>query len=243
MNTNSCMLEVGNIEALVVRKPIKNLHLSVLPPLGKVRVTAPLAMKDDAIRTLLATRLVWIKKQQKKFEGQERQTRREYVSGESHYLRGKRYRLEVVYENKPSYVSIIKGKDKLILSVRPNSSRTKREQVMMDWYRKELRSVVGALLERWQKTIGIQVNSWGIKRMKTRWGTCTQKAGRIWLNLELAKKPEHCLDFIIVHEMTHLLEKKHNDRFKAYMDKFLPRWRQYKEELNRTILSHERWNY
>jgi len=242
MNTNSCMLEVGSIKALVVRKPIKNLHLSVLPPLGKVRVTAPLAMKDDAIRTLLATRLVWIKKQQKKFEGQERQTKREYVSGESHYLWGKPYRLEVVYENKPSSMRI-KGKDKLILSVRPKSNRAKRERVMMDWYRKELRNVARVLIERWQEVVGVQLDAWGIKRMKTRWGTCNQKAGRIWLNLELAKKPENCLDFIIVHEMTHFFEKKHNDRFKVYMDKFLPRWRQYKEELNRTILSHERWSY
>ena len=236
------MLEVGSIKALVVRKPIKNLHLSVLPPHGKVRVTAPLAMKDDAIRTLLATRLIWIKKQQKKFEGQERQTKREYVSGESHYLWGKPYRLEVVYENKPSSVRI-KGKDKLILSVRPKSNRAKREQVMTDWYRKELRNVARVLIKRWQEVVGVQLDAWGIKRMKTRWGTCNQKAGRIWLNLELAKKPENCLDFIIVHEMTHLLEKKHNDRFKVYMDKFLPRGRQYKEELNRTILSHESWNY
>ena len=236
------MLEVGSIKALVVRKPIKNLHLSVLPPLGKVRVTAPLAMKDDAIRTLLATRLIWIKKQQKKFEGQERQTKREYVSGESHYLWGKPYRLEVVYENKPSSVRI-KGKDKLILSVRPKSNRAKRERVMMDWYRKELRNIARVLIEHWQEVVGVQLDAWGIKRMKTRWGTCNQKAGRIWLNLELAKKPENCLHFIIVHEMTHLLEKKHNNRFKVYMDKFLPRWRHYKEELNRTILSHESWSY
>ncbi len=236
------MMEVGSIKALVVRKPIKNLHLSVLPPLGKVRVTAPLAMKDDAIRTLLATRLIWIKKQQKKFEGQERQTKREYVSGESHYLWGKPYRLQVVYENKPSSVRI-KGKDKLILYVRPKSNRAKRERVMMDWYRKELRNVARVLIERWQEVVGVQLDAWGIKRMKTRWGTCNQKAGRIWLNLELAKKTENCLDFIIVHEMTHLLEKKHNNRFKVYMDKFLPRWRQYKEELNRTILSHESWSY
>ena len=242
MSTNSCMLQVGNIEALVFRKPIKNLHLAVLPPVGKVRVSAPLTMKDDAIRTLLATRIAWIKKQQIKFEGQERQTRREYVSGESHYYWGKRYRLEVIYEDKSSKVSI-KGKDKILLSVRPNSDRMKREQVMIEWYRKELRKVAHDLLEQWQKILGINAHEWGIKRMKTRWGTCNQKAGRIWLNLELAKKPEHCLDFIIVHEMTHLLEKNHNDRFKAHMDTFLPRWRQFKEELNQTVLSHENWSY
>lgn len=242
MSTNSCLLQVGSIEALVIRKPIKNLHLSVLPPLGKIRVSAPIAMKDDAIRTLLATRLAWIRKQQARFEGQERQTRREYVSGENCYLWGKRCRLEVVYEDKPPSVSL-KGKDKIILSVRSNSNRAKREQVMMEWHRKELRGVVVGLLDRWQKTVGVQVNSWGIKRMKTRWGTCNQKAGRIWLNLELAKKPEHCLDFIIAHEMTHLLEKNHNDRFKAHLDRFMPRWRQYKEELNRSVLSYERWSY
>jgi len=236
------MLQVGNIEALVVRKPIKNLHLAVLPPAGKVRVSAPLTMKDDAIRTLLATRLRWIKKQQAKFTGQERQTRRDYVSGENHYLWGKRCRLEVIYEDIPPNVNL-KGKDKIILNVRPNSSHAKREQVLMEWYRKELRTIASGLIERWQKTIGVQLNAWGIKRMKTRWGTCNQKAGRIWLNLELAKKPEHCLDFIIVHELTHLLEKNHNDRFKAHMDRFIPRWRQYKVELNRTILSHERWSY
>ena len=225
-----------------MRKPIKNLHLSVLPPGGKVRVSAPLTMKDDAIRTLLATRLGWIKRQQEKFRTQERQTPRDYVSGESHYYWGKRYRMEVIYDDNPPKV-ILKGKDKIILSVRPDSNRTKREQVMMDWYRKELRVIANSLIERWQKVIGVHLREWGIKRMKTRWGTCNQKAGRIWLNLELAKKPEHCLDFIIVHEMTHLLERSHNDRFKAHLDRFMPRWRQYKEELKRSVLSYEKWDY
>jgi predicted metal-dependent hydrolase len=225
-----------------MRKPIKNLHLSVLPPVGKVRVTAPFRMKDEVIRTLLASRLAWIKRQQAKFEGQERQTKREYISGESHYFWGKPYRMEVVYKNKPSDVSL-KGKNKLILSVRLNSNRTKREQVMMAWYRKELRAVGNGLIEHWQKTIGVQVKDWGIKRMKTRWGTCNQKAGRIWLNLELAKKPEHCLDYIIAHELTHLLEKKHNERFKAHMTSFVPRWQLIKEELNRSVLGHESWTY
>lgn len=235
------MLRVGAVEALIVRKPIKNLHLAVLPPYGKVRVTAPLRMKDDAIQTLIATRIPWIRKQQLKFEGQDRQTRREYVSGESHFLWGKRYRLEVVFEDGPASVSL-KGKDKIVLSVRPDSSREKREQVMLDWYRKILRDISQGSLERWAKAMGVRPRQWGIKRMKTRWGTCNPKASRIWLNLELAKKPEHCLDYIIVHEMTHLLEKTHNDRFKGYLDTFVPRWRQYKEELNRSVLSYERWD-
>lgn len=236
------MLQVGNIEALVVRKPIKNLHLAVLPPMGKVRVSAPLAMKDDAIRTLLATRLGWIKRQQEKFRTQERQTPRDYVSGESHYYWGKRYRLDVIYDEKPAGVAM-NGKEKIYLSVRPGSDRNKREQVMLDWYRKELRNVASGLIEQWQKSVGVPLREWGIKRMKTRWGTCNHKAGRIWLNLELAKKPEHCLEFIIVHELTHLLERSHNDRFKAHLDRLMPRWRQYKEELNRSILCHEKWEY
>lgn len=240
MNTNLCTLEIGNIKALVIRKHIKNLYLSVLPPNGKVRVSAPLRMNDDSIRTLLATRLTWIKKQQKKFERQERQTKREYVSGESHYLWGKRYRLEVVYNEKPFGVNL-KNKDKIVLSVLSNSDRNKRGRVMLSWYRRELRIVSNGRIGRWQKTMGISLNEWGIKRMKTRWGTCNPKARRIWLNLELVKKAEHYLDFIIVHEMTHLLEKKHNDKFKAYMDKFLPRWRQFKQELSQSILSHEHW--
>lgn len=236
------MLQVGNIEALVVRKPIKNLHLAVLPPMGKVRVSAPLAMKDDAIRTLLATRLGWIKRQQEKFRTQERQTSRDYVSGESHYYWGKRYRLDVIYDEKPAGVAV-NGKEKIYLSVRPGSDRNKREQIMLDWYRKELRNVACGLIEQWQKSIGVPLKEWGIKRMKTRWGTCNQKVGRIWLNLELVKKPVHCLEFIIVHEITHLIERSHNDRFKALLDRSMPQWRHYKEELNCSILSHESWNY
>jgi hypothetical protein len=234
------MIKIGDIEALVIRKPIKNLNLSVLPPLGRVRVSAPISIKDEVIRTLLVTRLTWIRKQQMKFQSQARQTPRDYVSGESHYYWGKRYRLDVVYEDRPSGVSI-KGNERILLSVLPNTNRNKREDIMLRWYRDELRKVAKELIEKWQDSIGVSLNEWGIKRMKTRWGTCNQKDGRIWINLELVKKPEYCLEFIIVHELTHLLERKHNDRFKGYLDHFMPRWRQYKEELNRSILSYEYW--
>lgn len=241
MNTNS-YLQLGSIEALVVRKPIKNLHLSVLPPLGKVRVTAPFTMKDDAIRTFIATRLTWIKKQQGKFAAQERQTKREYVSGESHYFFGKRYRLEVVYEDNPPRVSA-KGNSKIILHVRQKSTREKREKVMTDWYRKELRTVADEVISKWQKKTGIQASSWRIKKMKTRWGTCNQKAGRIWINLELAKKPIACIEYVVVHELLHLVEKRHNERFVNLLTEYSPKWRSQKEELNRFILSHEKWNH
>jgi predicted metal-dependent hydrolase len=230
------------MEVLVVRKAIKNMHLSILPPDGKVRVSSPLRLKDDAIRSLVATRIPWIRKQQAKFEGQERQTPREYISGESHYVFGRPHRLEVVWENTPPRVTV-KGMNKIILQVRPNSPLARREEVLMGWYRNELRVISAELLEAWQKRIGVAVRSWGIKRMKTRWGTCNQKAGRIWLNLELVKKPLTCIEYVVVHELLHLIEKKHNDRFVALMTNHLPKWQSLREELNRFMLAHEEWSY
>lgn len=230
------------MEVLVVRKPIKNLHLSILPPNGKIRITAPTQMKDDAIRTLVATRIPWIRSQQKKFAGQERQTPRRYISGESHYFFGKRYRLEVEYVNEVPQV-IVKGNTKIILRVRPNSTTEKREEVMTEWYRKELHKVVEPLLSKLEKKLGVSVNTWAIKRMKTRWGTCNQMQGRVWLNLELAKKPLACLEYVMVHELLHLIEKKHNDRFVELMTKHLPKWRSTKEQLNALILAPETWEY
>jgi predicted metal-dependent hydrolase len=242
MNTNSGLIQVGSMPVLVVRKPIKNLHLSILPPLGKVRVSAPLHMKDEAIRILVATKITWIKKQKAKFEVQERQTRREYISGESHYFLGKRYRLEVIHADKPTRVSL-NGKNKIILNVRPKSNRIRREEALLGWYRDELRTLSNELLSKWQNKIGVRVQSWGIKRMKTRWGTCNQKAGRIWLNLELIKKPIVHTEYVIIHELLHLIEKKHNKTFRNLMTAYLPKWQSLKEELNRLALSHEEWNY
>ena len=184
----------------------------------------------------------WIKKQQAKFTGQERQTKRDYSSGESHYFFGKRYRLEVVYKDESPVVTL-KGKNKIILQVRPKSPAIKRREVMMDWYRKELHVIVGDLITKWQKKMGVEVKFWGIKQMKTKWGACTVKARRIWVNLELAKKPVRCLEYIIVHELVHLLERHHSDRFSAYMDQFLPRWRLYRAELNHSPLGHDIWEY
>lgn len=240
MTTN--ILKLGSIEALIVRKLVKNLHLSVLPPMGKVRVTAPEGMTDDAIRTLLATRLPWIKKQQENFKTQARQTKREYISGETHYFFGKRYRLEVVYKDTVPVVAL-KGKSKIILQVRPNSSIEKRNDLMMAWYRKELHPVAEKLMDKWQKKLKLEAKSWKIQRMKTRWGTCNNKAGRILLNLELAKKPIACLEYVIVHELLHMIEKKHNENFVNMLAKHIPKWKSIKEELNRSLLSHEEWNY
>jgi predicted metal-dependent hydrolase len=240
MSTNSCLLQIGTMEVLVVRKPIRNLHLAVLPPDGMVRVSSPLHLSDDAIRTLIATRIPWIRSQKTKFAAQARQTPRKYASGESHFFLGKQYRLEVIHGDQPPHVSV-KGKNKIVLQTRPNSTVERREAILMDWYRKELRVVSASLLENWQDKIGVRVGSWGIKRMKTRWGTCNRNAGRIWLNSELVKKPFECIEYVIVHELLHLIEKKHNERFVALMTNHLPKWRSLKEDLNRLMLAHEKW--
>jgi predicted metal-dependent hydrolase len=207
-----------------------------------IRVSSPVHLNDDAIRSLIATRIPWIRKQRTKFQSQERQTSREYVSGETHYVLGRPHRLEVVCEDS-SPSARVKGKQRIILQVRRNSTLARREAVLMEWYRNELKGIAGELVEAWQKRIGVAARSWGIKRMKTRWGTCNQKAGRIWLNLELIKKPMACIEYVVVHELLHLIEKKHNERFVALMTKHLPKWRSLKEELNRFMLSHEEWSY
>ena len=226
----------------VVRKDIKNLHLAVYPPAGRVRVAAPLRMSDEAVRLAVISRLAWIKRQQAKFEGQERQSAREYVTGESHYFQGQRYRLNVVYHNKPPKVAF-RNKITMDLFVRTGSDTAQRERVLLAWYRKQLKEAVPSLISKWEAILGVKVAEWGVKQMKTKWGSCNKDARRIWLNLELAKKPVQCLEYIVVHEMVHLLERHHNDRFTKHMDKFMPQWRLIRSELNRGPLRHETWEY
>ncbi len=225
---------VSNIEIDVIKKDIKNMHLSVLPPMGKVRISAPLNASDDAIRLFAVTKIGWIKKQIEKYENQPRQAEREYVSGESHYIWGRRYILEIRYNNKANNVEI-KG-SKIFLSVREKSTPKQRERVMNEWYRNELKKRIPVLIDEWEQIIGVKATSWGVRNMKTRWGTCNTKEKRIWINLQLAKKPVYCLEYIIVHELVHLLEKNHTTVFVEYMDKFLPNWRITKEELNSFIM-------
>jgi predicted metal-dependent hydrolase len=241
MNTNAAVLHVGGMNVSVVRKPIKNLHLSILPPDGNVRVSSPLQMKDEVIRSLVATKIPWIRKQKAKFQGQERQSPREYVSGETHYVFGRPHRLELLHANGRPGVEV-RGKNKIVLRVPSSATLARRAGVMTDWYRGELRTVSAQLLEIWQKEIGVALGSWGIKKMKTRWGTCNQRAARVWLNLELAKKPLPCIEYVVVHELLHLIEKKHNQRFVDLLTKHQPKWRSTKQELNQFILSHETWN-
>lgn len=226
----------------IVRKDIKNLHLAVYPPNGRVRVAAPLLVDDEAVRLAVVSKLGWIRRQQLKFAEQERQSEREYVSGESHFFQGKRYLLNVIYQEGSPKVSV-RNNTKIDLFVRPGSNISQRERVMLAWYRRELKLAIPPLLTKWETIIGVDAVEWGIKKMKTKWGTCNIEARRIWINLELIKKPIHCLEYIIVHELVHLLERHHNDRFKEYMDSFLPSWRLLRDELNREPLAHADWGY
>lgn len=242
MSTESHQITVNDLVIDVVRKDIKNLHLAVYPPDGRVRVAAPLLVDDEAVRLYTISKLAWIRRQRAKFEGQERQSAREYVSGESHYYRGRRYLLDVVYHDGPPQV-VLHSNTRIDLLVRTDSDTARRERVLLDWYRKKLKEAIPPLIAKWEPVVGVEVADWGVKRMKTKWGTCNIEARRIWLNLELAKTSLHCLEYIIVHEMVHLQERNHTDRFVALMNQFMPQWRLYRDELNRGPLAHETWVY
>lgn len=226
----------------VVRKDIKNLHLGVYPPSGRVRVAAPLTVDDEAVRLAVVGKLGWIKRQRARFQGQPRQSQRRMLSGESHYFMGRRYRLRVI-EQAVSPGIVLRGKAAMFLTARPGSSVEQRERLLLAFYRQQLKSLVPELLQKWQPVIGVQVAAWGIKRMKTKWGTCNIEARRIWLNLELAKKPVQCLEYILVHELVHLLERRHNERFRSLMDQFMPQWRVHRDELKDSMLAQEHWTY
>lgn len=225
---------IGEIDIEILRKNIKNIHLSVHPPDGRVRLAVPEKMDGDAVRIFAISKLAWIKKQKSKFHSQDRQSAREFLSGESHYFLGNRYLLNVLETSGKQYAEISNKKD-INLYVRKNSTKEKREKIMLEWYREELKNLIPGYIEKWEPIMGVKVEDFGVKQMKTKWGSCNIGAKRIWINLELAKKTPRCLEYIVVHEMVHLLERKHNDIFKGYMDKFLPNWRSIKAELNGLI--------
>jgi hypothetical protein len=231
---------IGNITLDLQRKPIKNLHISVLPPQGKVRVSAPLQLSDTAIRMAVVKRIAWIREQQADFAAQPRQSEREMCTGETHYLWGRGYRLDVAQAAEPSVK--LKG-GKIVLTSRNEITPEKRQLILQDWYRTILRKRVEPLIQQWQERLGVTPTFIGIKRMKTKWGSCNPSTGRIWLNLELVKKPPECLEFIIVHELIHLLERHHNEQFKALMHTNLPKWPEYRRTLNRAPLAFDKWGY
>ena len=231
MNTKKHQITVSGIHVEVVRKAIKNMHLTVYPPNGRVRITVPMSVTDEAVRLAVVRKLGWIKRQQARFESQPSQSQREMVTGESHYFLGHCYRLHIIEHNGPGTV-LPRSNAHLDVFVRSGATVEQRERVLQKWYREQLRALIPPLIEKWESIIDVQVAEWRIKRMKTRWGSCNIRAGRIWLSLELATKPLQCLEYVVVHEMAHLRERRHDKRFIALMDEVLPAWRLHKAELN-----------
>ena len=240
--TTESRIEVNGISVDIARKDIKNLHIGVYPPYGRVRVASPLLLDDEAVRLAVVSRLRWIRRQQATFEQQIRQSEREMVTGESHYFQGRRYRLDVVEYDGPSSVCLINNKT-IQLQIRASADADSRRKVLQQWYREHLREQIPTLLEKWEPRADVSVAEVRIKRMKTRWGSCNATARRIWLNLELAKKPVECVEYILVHEMIHFLEHHHNDRFQKIMIKLIPNWQSIRDELNRAPVAHEDWRY
>jgi len=232
----------SNLSIDIVRKDIKNMHLAVYPPTGRVRIATPLNVTDEAVRLFAISKIAWIRKHQRHFKAQDRQSPRKYKQRESHYFQGKRFLLRITEKDSPPKVEI-KTKTYIDLSVRPNSTIEQMQIILNEWYRKELKKLIPEIIEKWEKKIGVSVSEWHVKQMKTKWGTCNIEEKRIWINLELAKKPIHCLEYIIVHEMIHFIERHHNERFMVLMDKYIPQWKFFKEELNRLPVSHGEWDY
>lgn len=234
-------LYLGGLHAEITRKAIKHVHLSVLPPAGKVRVAAPKSMPLDTIRLFVVSKLAWIRSQQRKLQAQERETPREFLNKESHYLWGKRYLLEITHADAAPTVRL--SPRKLHLQVRAGADQARCEEVLDAWYRQQVRDALPALLAKWEAMLGVKVSRVFVQRMKTKWGSCTPESGYIRLNTDLAKKPPECLEYILVHELVHLLEPTHNERFVALMDLYLPNWQHIRRRLNELPVRHENWDY
>jgi len=234
-------IKLGDIAVDVVQKDIKNIHLSVYPPAGKVRISAPLRMDIDTIRVFAITKLGWIKSQQKKLLEQARETPREYLDSESHYVWGKRYLLKVIEQDAAPEVEL--KHSAMLLHIRPATTDLRKQDILDAWYREQLKAVVSTLIVKWEPLMGVKVQKFFVQKMKTKWGSCNPASKSIRLNTDLAKKPPECLEYIVVHEMTHLLEPTHNSRFISLMDQFMPKWRFYKEELNKLPVRHQTWGY
>ena len=242
MNTEQLSIRVRDIDVEVIRKDIKNLHIGVYPPDGKVRAASPRHLDDEAIRLAVVSRLPWIRKQQKAFAQQERQSRRDMVTGETHFYLGSKFRLDVVEENGTNKIKLINN-DKLQMKIRPGTGIEKRRALLQNWYRNRLKEQIPDLKKKWEKQLEVEASEVRIRAMKTRWGSCNTEARRIWLNLELIKKPVDCIEYILVHEMIHFFERHHTDRFRKLMDHYMPDWRTRRDRLNQAPLAHEDWKY
>lgn len=234
-------IKLGDLSLKVALKDIKNVHLSVHPPTGRVTISAPLRMSLDNIRVFAISKLGWIKQQQRKFQAQERETPREYLDRESHYVWGRRYLLHVIEEPAPPSISF--KHNKMILQISPGTNDEMKRDIVARWYRSEIKAAVPDLIAKWEPLLGVKVERVFVQKMKTKWGSCNPRARSIRLNTDLAKKPRKCLEYIVVHEMVHLIERHHNERFKKYMDELLPQWHRFQGELNSGPLANEKWSY
>lgn len=232
-------IKLGDIVIAVTRKNIKNVHLSVHPPNGRVTLAAPTGTRLEVARAYAISKLGWIRDQQQKLENQARETPRQYIERESHYLWGRRYLLTVVEQDTKPNIKL--DHKRITLSVRPGSSPEKRADVIHEWHKALLHKIVPAFIRKWEGKLGVIVDGYFLQRMKTKWGSCNHRAGRIRLNTELAKKPKDLIEYVIVHEMVHLIEKTHSERFVALLDEHYPTWREARAELNELPLSAEAW--
>lgn len=243
MIVKSALLKIGELDIHLTRKDIKNLHISVMPPDGQVRVSAPDAMTETAIRMAVIHRIPWIRRQQAAFAKQERQSAREMVNGETHYLWGRRYRLEAIESDTLTSQTIKLKSGKLILTVHTGASEEVKLRLLTEYYRGRLKTRAPDLIDKWSKKTGVTISDWQIQKMKTKWGSCNIEEGNIRLNLDLAKKPLLCLEYIILHELLHFKERQHNDRFKALLDTHMPDWRSRRDLLNQMPLNQENWKH
>lgn len=234
-------LTLGDIDVDVILKDIKNVHLSVHPPTGRVRIAAPSRMKLDNIRLYAISKLDWIKTQQRQLRAQPRETPREYLERESHYVWGKRYLLKVLEHDAPPQIEL--RHRSLVARVRSNTDQSKREQILDAWYRQQVKLETQSLIEKWQPILKVKAAGFFVQRMKTRWGSCNTESRTIRINSELGKKDPDCLEYIVVHELVHLIERSHNDRFRSLMDKYYPKWSHVRRRLNEAPLAHEEWGY
>jgi predicted metal-dependent hydrolase len=233
-------IQLGEVSIAVTRKDIKNVHLSVHPPDGRVTLSAPRATRLEVARAYAISKLGWIRDQQKKFTSQARETTREFINRESHYLWGRRHLMTVVHWDAKPFVSL--DHRWIVLIVRPGSDAAKRAKVIHEWHKTLLHEVVPLLIQKWERKLRVEVRGYFLQRMKTKWGSCNHRAGHIRLNTELVKKPKDLLEYVIVHEMAHLIDPKHSDRFIAILEEHYPAWREARAELNELPLTAEAWN-
>lgn len=229
------IINVLNISAEVEWKKIKNIHLTIYPPNARIHVSAPLFMTEEAIRLFLTSKQTWIKQKVSQVLNQNRQTPREYVSGENHYFKGQRFRLKVIYHNAPAKVEI-QGNEFINLYVREGVTEERKAEIIKEWYRENLKETLPELISKWEAIIGVKANKWSIKQMKTIWGSCNHRTKNILFNLELIKKPLHCIEYVVVHELLHIKVRLHNKEYISLLNKYFPNWKQIKDELNEFIV-------